>query len=194
MSPGHSNTRRLQYSGFFASASAAYIQQQNDLIAADEYQPVNGVTSPVALPLGTLGINNGCIDIESQISYYPTMMVNNTYGIKVVPDDIYLEARELADACYGLINECRAAATEFDPEGMGNVPEVNAICVNVTETCFLGLTAMYLSSNVSTIDLASLLTILEPRSILCLRKEAVDLGRECLLTISTRASRGHNST
>lgn len=138
-----------QYSGFFASASAAYIQRQNDLIASGAYRTAGGVAEPVALPLGTLGINNGCVDIESQISYYPTMMVNNTYGIKVVPDETYVAARALADSCYGLIDECRAAAAELDPEGTGAVGDVNAICVNTTETCFLGLTAMYLSSNVS---------------------------------------------
>lgn len=77
------------------------------------------------------------------------MMVNNTYGIKVVPDETYEEARELAEACYGLIAECRAAAAALDPLGSGAVDEVNALCVNTTATCFLGLTAMYLSSNVS---------------------------------------------
>lgn len=142
-------TVAVQYSGFFGSASAAYIQRQNDRLANGTYEATGGIAAPVRLALGTLGLNNGCVDIESQISYYPTMMVNNTYGIKVVPDEVYVEARALADACYGPIAECRAAAAELDPEGTGAVAEVNALCVNVTETCFLGLTEIYLSSNVS---------------------------------------------
>lgn len=95
------------------------------------------------------------------------MMVNNTYGLKVVPDETYVEARALADACYGLIAECRAAAAALDPDGSGAVDEVNALCVNTTETCFLGLTAMYLSSNVSSYPDAASLRVDERPIYLC---------------------------
>lgn len=77
------------------------------------------------------------------------MMVNNTYGIKVVSDEVYEEALEIVDECYGLIAACRDVAAEQDPEGTGAVDEVNAVCLNTTETCFVQLTAIYLSSNVS---------------------------------------------
>lgn len=151
---GEINMWTYSYSGFFGSASAAYIQRQNDLIANGTFVTTGQISSPVVLPLGTLGINNGCLDIESQISYYPTMMVNNTYGIKVVSDDLYEEALEIVDECYGLISSCRAAAAELDPEGTGAVAEVNALCFNVTATCFLGLEGIYLTSNVSTGELS----------------------------------------
>lgn len=138
-----------QYSGFFGPATVAYAQRQNDRIANGTYQTTDGVESPVGLTLGTLGINNGCVDIQSQIASYPAMMFNNTYGIKAVSDEYYDEALELVASCRGLIESCRAAAAALDPDGTGAVDDVNALCVNTTLTCFLGLEEMYLTSNVS---------------------------------------------
>ncbi|KAF3760885.1 putative carboxypeptidase S1 [Cryphonectria parasitica EP155] len=142
------------YSGFFGPASVAYIQQQNERIANGSYETTDGIEAPISLSLGTLGTNNGCIDVESQLSSFPAMMFNNTYGIKVVPDEYYDELAEVVDECYGLIQSCRDAAAELDPYGTGAVDDVNALCVNATENCFTGLEEMYLSSNRSVFDLA----------------------------------------
>lgn len=144
------NLWSYSYSGFFGAASAAYVTAQNARIAAGEYEvAVAGVAAPVEIELGTLGINNGCVDIESQLASFPEMMVRNSYGIQAVPEAVYEEARELVEACYGLVAECRALAAERDPEGTGNVEAVNAVCVNTTTTCFDGLLGLYLESNVS---------------------------------------------
>jgi len=143
------NMWSYSYSGFFGAAAAAYITEQNGLIVSNTYQPTAGIDSPVEIRLGTLGINNGCIDIECQLASFPRMLVNNSYGIKAVPDDVYEEAVALVDECYGLVAQCKAAATTLDPQGTGIVEEVNALCVNVTVACFDGLLSIYLESNVS---------------------------------------------
>lgn len=144
------NIWSFSYSGFFGAASAAYITEQNKRIANGDYETTTwGIETPVEIGLGTLGINNGCVDIESQLASFPEMMVNNTFGIKAVPDAVYEEGLELVDLCYGLVAECRALAAEYDPEGTGTVDVVNAACVNTTLTCFDGLLELYLQSNVS---------------------------------------------
>lgn len=143
------NIWSFSYSGFFGAASAAYITEQNKRIANGNYETTTwGIETPVEIELGTLGINNGCVDIESQLASFPEMMVHNTYEIQAVPDAVYEEALELVDGCYGLVAECRAIAAEYDPEGTGNVDVVNAACVNTTVTCFDGLLELYLQSNV----------------------------------------------
>lgn len=123
--------------------------KQNELISTGTYKTTGQISNPIYLPLGTLGLNNGCMDIESQVSYWPTIMVNNTYGIKIIDDSTYEQVVELADECQGLVAQCRAAAAELDPEGTGAVAEVNNLCVNVTATCFVEMEEVYSSSNVS---------------------------------------------
>lgn len=147
--PKVSNRWHPQYSGFLGPASVAYAQQQNDLLANGSYEITDGVEAPITLPLGTLGSNNGCIDVESQLSSFQTVMFNNTYGVKVLPDEDYDEISEITEECYGLVATCRAAAAELDPQGTGAVSEVNALCVNATTSCFLAMEEFYLGSNVS---------------------------------------------
>lgn len=127
----------------------AYAQQQNELIANGSYETTDGVETPITLPLGTLGSNNGCIDVESQLSSFQTVMFNNTYGIKVVPDEYYDQVSEVVEECYGLIDTCRSAASELDPLGTGAVSDVNALCFNATNSCFLTLEGLYKEQNVS---------------------------------------------
>ncbi|KAJ4395819.1 hypothetical protein N0V93_000033 [Gnomoniopsis smithogilvyi] len=133
------NIWSFSYSGFFGAASAAYITEQNERIMSGSYEKgTAGVELPIEIELGTLGINNGCVDIESQLASFPEMMVNNTYGIKAVPEAFYSEALELVDVCYGLVANCRALAAEFDSEGTGSVDVVNEACVNTTMMCLMG--------------------------------------------------------
>lgn len=121
-----------QYSGFFGPATVAHFQQQNELIANGSSTNENDV----ALQLGTLGIINGCIDSESQVSSWPTFAMNNTYGIKTIPEEAYDMAMGNLSAAYDLIHQCRAAVSELDPEGTGAVDEVNEACLGALQLGF----------------------------------------------------------
>ncbi|PSR90293.1 Alpha/Beta hydrolase protein [Coniella lustricola] len=146
------NLWSYSYSGFLGPASVAYAQQQNELIANGSYTTTDGIANPIALPLGTLGSNNGCIDVEAQMSSFQAVMFNNTYGIKVLPESDYAEVAKITEECYGLVASCRAAAAELDPHGTGAVDAVNALCANATYSCFVTLEGLYLGSNRSEFD------------------------------------------
>ncbi|KAJ9145532.1 Carboxypeptidase S1 A [Pleurostoma richardsiae] len=136
------NIWSYSYSGFFGPATVAYFLQQNEEIA-------NGtLDDPHAKPirLGTLGINNGCIDVLLQAASYPEFAFNNTYGVQAIPQDVYEAAKAnltKPDGCYDLINQCRALQSERDPLSMGNDPDVNAACVAATELCFFEIQGAY---------------------------------------------------
>ncbi|KAG6358818.1 hypothetical protein INS49_012337 [Diaporthe citri] len=122
----------ISYGGFFAPATVAHIQQQNELVANGSSTNENDM----ALQLGTLGIINGCIDSESQVSFWPTFAMNNTYGIKAIPEEAYSMAMGNLSTAYGLIDQCRAAVSELDPEGTGAVNQVNEACMAALQLGF----------------------------------------------------------
>src|SRR5208282_5915431 len=85
-----------------------------------------------------LGIVNGCVDDLVQGPFYATMMVNNTYGIKLIPS---LQANLVNGSfyqhggCQDLINQCRTAVAVSDPDNEGDVATVNDICKSAQLTC-----------------------------------------------------------
>lgn len=121
-----------KYSGFFAPATVAHIQQQNKLVANGSSTNKNDI----ALQVGTLGIINGCIDSESQVSFWPTFAMNNTYGIKTIPEEAYAMAMGNLSTAYGLIDQCRSVVSELDPEGTGAVDQVNEACMAALQLGF----------------------------------------------------------
>lgn len=116
----------------------AYFHHQNELIA-------NGSANKndVALELGTLGIMNGCLDSESQLSFWPTFAMNNTYGIKAIPEEAYNMVMGNLSTAYDLLHQCRAAVAELDPEGTGAVDEVNEACSTAIQLGFGVIQGVY---------------------------------------------------
>lgn len=110
----------------------ANFQQQSELIANGSSANENDV----AIQVGSLGIINGCIDSESQASFWPTFAMNNTYGIKAIPEEAYDIAVGNLSTAYDLLHQCRAAVAELDPEGTGAVDEVNEACFAATQLGF----------------------------------------------------------
>ncbi|KAG8168792.1 hypothetical protein KVR01_001541 [Diaporthe batatas] len=144
------NLWSISYSGFFGPATIAYFQRQNALIA-------NGNATnekDKALQLGTLGIINGCIDSESQVSFWPTFAMNNTYGIKTIPEEAYSMAVGNLSTAYGLMDQCRSAVSALDPEGTGAVDEVNQACAAALQLGFGFIQGVYTElSNRSAFDI-----------------------------------------
>ncbi|KAK2615364.1 hypothetical protein N8I77_002126 [Diaporthe amygdali] len=144
------STTNEEYSGFFGPATLANFQQQSELIA-------NGSSAnekDVAIQVGSLGIINGCIDSESQASFWPTFAMNNTYGIKAIPEEAYEIAVGNLSTTYDLLHQCRAAVAELDPEGTGAVDEVNEACFAATQLGFGLVQGVYTElSNRSAFDI-----------------------------------------
>lgn len=62
--------------------------------------------------------------------------MNNTYGIKTIPEEAYSMATGNLSTAYGLIDQCRAAVAELDPEGTGAVDQVNEACMAALQLGF----------------------------------------------------------
>lgn len=123
---------------------------QNKLIAANQHKNENATV----LPMGVLGIANGCIDTRVEAFGYPHLAYNNTYGIQVYNESVYNEVMRQVVApktgCHDALDACRALASEGDPYGYGNNQTVNQACLFATEACYEKVVAPYMGlSNVS---------------------------------------------
>lgn len=123
------------YGGIWGAGFFSYFINQNEQVSANKHALCNAVV----LPLATLGLGNGCIDIRASAIGYPHQAYNNTYGIKAYGKDLYDQVMGNITApqvgCYDLADQCRAAARELDPTSQGNNPKVIAICQAAAEVC-----------------------------------------------------------
>lgn len=88
------------------------------------------------LHLDTLGIVNGCLDIVTQMPFYPEIAVNNTYDIHLVNQTVYEAAAAAWPQCQELVTKCRNAAAEKDPGATGTDAAVNKACFDANQFCF----------------------------------------------------------
>ena len=115
------------YGGKYGPAFTAFFAEQNDKVA-------KGIISGPGthyIHLDTLGLVNTCIDSLDSGRSYPDMAFNNTYGIQAVNESIYKQAVfewERAGGLVDRITACEEIAQRLDPDGRGNVEEVNKIC------------------------------------------------------------------
>ena len=86
------------YGGHYAPAVAHKIWTKNKSVE----------DSMLKINLAGLAIGNGLTDPSEQYKWYPEMAVNNSHGIKVVPDDIYQTMKDNVPKCVSLIDECNA--------------------------------------------------------------------------------------
>ncbi|KAM0463312.1 hypothetical protein ACHAO4_000025 [Trichoderma viride] len=145
------------YGGFWSTGFMSHFITQNKLIAANQHKNENATV----LPLGILGIANGCIDSRVEAFGYPHIAYNNTYGIQVYNESVYNEVMQQVVApktgCYDAADACRALAKEGDPYGYGNNQTVNQACLIATDACFEKVVAPYMElSNTSSFDITYL--------------------------------------
>lgn len=129
------NIWTVSYGGYFAPAIFAHFERQNDRIADGTL----GDSKAKKLELGTIGLQNACIDADVQGSFYPEFAYNNTYGIQAIPKEIYEQAAHNVTkpgGCRDMIQACRAAGTLGDPLETGLNTTVNEICVAASDFCF----------------------------------------------------------
>ncbi|KAB5572313.1 Alpha/Beta hydrolase protein [Coniochaeta sp. 2T2.1] len=147
------NVWGYSYSGFFAPATFAHFQRQNEKIASGALPD----SKAKPLQLGTIGINNGCFDAVSQGPSYPEFAYNNSYGIQVISKEVYDEAKHnitKPGGCLDTVDMCRALANAGDLQGLGTNQTVNQVCQAATLLCFIQVQGAYnANSNRSPFDL-----------------------------------------
>lgn len=123
------------YGGRYGPAFTSFFQEQNEKIA-------NGTSDDEEdsyyIHLDTLGIINGCIDLQAQSLSYPEMAYNNTYGIKTINETVYNEAVKAynkPNGCKDRISHCRDLASEGDPKFHGANETVNKVCRDASDYC-----------------------------------------------------------
>lgn len=123
------------YGGYYAPATFAHFERQNDKIKNKSLPDKKAVI----LNLATIGLTNACIDAKAQTESYLEFPRNNTYGIKAYSEEIYLEAKNnytKPGGCRDLIDACRAAGEAGDPNETGRNETVNTICSGASQYCF----------------------------------------------------------
>jgi carboxypeptidase C (cathepsin A) len=133
------------YGGHWATNTADYFEQQNDKIVAG----VLNNTSIIPLHLDTVGFINACIDIDTQMIFYPEFAHNNTYGIQAINDTQYTSAIAASPVCKNMTARCRNLAAAKDPDGVGNHPDVNTACYAAFNYCFANMHDAYVKSGVT---------------------------------------------
>jgi len=113
------------YGGHYGPTFADYFTKQNAV-----------VKGAVPLRLDTIGIVNGCIDMMTQMPFYPEFAVNNTYGIRALNQTEYSSAVSAWPECKSLISACRDVAAAKDPNNTGTIPEVNKACADTFAFCY----------------------------------------------------------
>lgn len=105
-----------------------YILDQNELIESDQ-SPLKNAT---VLRMTTLGLLNAFIDAKVMLKGYLEFARNNTYDLPAISEETYTEGmKNITDPEEGaaaLIDQCRVAVAEFDPESRGTVEDVNQLC------------------------------------------------------------------
>ncbi|KAK4219979.1 putative carboxypeptidase [Rhypophila decipiens] len=142
--------------------------------------------------LTALGIVNGCVDDLIQAPYYTEMMVNNTYGIKMLSAteaQYYNGTFSQQNGCRDLIKECRDLNSRLDPDNHGNIPDVNQACSAASQAC-LSLVEPYMNTGRDPWDIAFNLPNSFPSSLYAeyLNTRKVQVGIGSIVNFTSTAS------
>lgn len=94
------------------------------------------------LTIDSIGITNGCVDIESAVTGYPDFAYSNTYGVQYGTEEVYEGALNNITGpggCLDLINLCRTSAEIGDLNSTGSNATVNEICMEAFYFCELNV-------------------------------------------------------
>ncbi|KAF4992186.1 hypothetical protein FGRMN_7317 [Fusarium graminum] len=122
------------YGGRYGPVFAETFMEQNARRESGEL-PRN-VTIDVHLK--SLGIINGCVDMVTQVPYYPIFANKNTYGYEALSSSdakFYLDKFSATGGCRELLEKCAADASFGDPEGKGDKEDINYTCHQALASC-----------------------------------------------------------
>ncbi|KAI0397326.1 alpha/beta-hydrolase [Xylariaceae sp. FL0594] len=117
------------YGGHYVPTFSSFFESQNQKIAQRQIQGK-------PLHLSAVGLVNACVDIMTQMPFYPEMAHANTYGVVVSNETEYELSVKAWPACREAIESCRSFGDEMDPDMSGTNPEVNKMCKGAFDLCF----------------------------------------------------------
>ncbi|KAM0202235.1 hypothetical protein ACHAPA_000101 [Fusarium lateritium] len=141
------------YGGRYGPVFAETFVEQNARRESGEL-PRN---STIDVHLSSLGIINGCVDMEAQVPYYPIFASENTYGYEAMSSgdaQFYLDKFSAEGGCRELLAKCATDASLGDPEGEGDQEAVNDVCSEALNNC-LEIQNAYTSAGRGVYDLAA---------------------------------------
>lgn len=125
----------VSYGGKYAPAIFAFFEEQNQKIKNHTWV-VKG--EQFILPLDTLIIDSGCIDLPHSWFSYPEMAVNNTYGIRAVNDTTLAEMLQNLNGPGGCLEQayqCGNLSLQYDPLSRRLNSSVNLVCDKAGKFC-----------------------------------------------------------
>ncbi|KAF2171513.1 hypothetical protein M409DRAFT_18628 [Zasmidium cellare ATCC 36951] len=125
----------VSYGGKYGPAIFNFFEEQNQKIRNGTWK-IPG--EQYVLPLDTLIIDSGCIDLPGSWFSYPEMAVNNTYGIRAVNDTILeqmLHDLNREGGCLDQAYQCGNLSLEFDPFNLRLNESVNRVCNDAGRFC-----------------------------------------------------------
>lgn len=134
ISPTGVNLFAESYGGVYGPVFADFFEEQNDLRHT-------GVLSPnktLEIQLSSLGIINGAIDAKIQVPLEAVFAFNNTYGIQAIDGNTLQNTMRVFHSpggCLDLLDQCRTLVAAQDPEGDGDISDVNSICASASASC-----------------------------------------------------------
>ncbi|KAL1596544.1 hypothetical protein SLS60_009192 [Paraconiothyrium brasiliense] len=126
------------YGGMYVTALAAYILRTNLKL------PVKAGATFKDILIPSVGITNGCIDIEAQGAAYASLLYNNTYSnangtpFRLYSKDQYeavLPTAKGPGGCFDQVQECRKLKAVNDPRDEGKDDATNTACVTTAYIC-----------------------------------------------------------
>lgn len=141
------------YGGRYGPVFAETFVKQNARRQSGEL-PYN---STIDVHLSSLGIVNGCVDMETQVPYYPTFAIDNTYNYKALSAgdaQFYQDKFTAEGGCRDLLQKCATDASVGDPEGEGAEESINKACSDALNNCY-DIQDAYTSSGRGVYDLAA---------------------------------------
>ncbi|KAF4632059.1 hypothetical protein G7Y89_g6074 [Cudoniella acicularis] len=144
------------YGGKYGPAFATLWEEQNK-------RRSNGTLSrngTVDINLASLGIISGCVDDLIQGPFYPSFAVNNTFGLTAInPVRAQLASASFSASggCADLIQQCRTAVANQDPENDGDVALVSTACSTAYSSCTSNVVDPYSDAGRSVYDISHVL-------------------------------------
>ena len=131
------------YGGHYGPTFADFFLKKNDQIDA-------GIISApaVKLNLESLGLMNACIDMVTEMPFFPEFAFNNTYGIQAMNETVYKFSKSNLPKCQNMTATCRALGDKLDPNGTGANAQVNKACNEAYLFCFSSVHDAYWLSGV----------------------------------------------
>ncbi|KAF2771203.1 alpha/beta-hydrolase, partial [Teratosphaeria nubilosa] len=143
----------VSYGGKYAPAIFDFFATQNARIANGTW---NTTGETFILPLNTLIIENGCVDLPGSWFSYPVLAAHNTYNISGVNrstvDEMWDNLNK-KDGCLDQAYNCGNLSLLYDPLAIGVNESVNHVCFEAGMYCDRQVQGLWGRSNRSFYDI-----------------------------------------